>query len=922
MGEMLNVYDLLSESIRYLNCLVVFSMPLALLLSDQRKKSAREQSLSVFEEFSQYFNREEIRSNLNKFDWVPIRKQEGDHQIVEVNVIKQIKTILKENDISFIIVSGEPGCGKTKVLYEFARENKKNACFFARWLFPPIDNHRIVEEFKQLPAATQYILLDDVHFNPRQAVQFCLRLGASREKFILATRNKQELIRIFKEFRIEQWESIDLKTMENIGELLDYDSERWLTLDVKMKLLSISEKNPEVLVTAHEFVEQKIETDNKLDVLSLLTEVENKEQLFKLIMDDIQRQLGEQALELIARSVILQGLDKSHPFCKITFRSYIKLRSMNYFYVQNDKIFFKPSQLGEYIARHYYFPEGEIKKSFNDLVEDATPADLEKIIISLLLLNKTYSSPVFKDAAGLVIASIKNKEVDDTTIARLCITFNDYFKDPKVILDSVDRIFELDNLSPDPELINQLAIFYAENQAYENAATSWERLLEIAREKHLDHWIHVAYNNLGLVYQNLKDWENAIECYQLAYNRFEAAGVTQGMVQSLINLAQIYQKKGDWEQSIQFFKKAIEGYDKIGDPDKAGRLHITIAQIYKKNQDLENAILHYQSARTYFKKTENIKGLIQVYGNLGIIYKRKNDPEATVEYFSKTLENAKKTNDLKTIAHTYNNLALAVQEQGKIKEAVEYYQQSIEKLYHLKDIKGLSLALNNLALIYQSQNEWDQAFQFHQRALAVRERLADRTEIAETLSNLGIVAQEKEDWQRAESFYQQAIQVLKEINGEVNARIYGNLGIVYQKQHKYDEAIEAFQQACVLMNKSDRLDEMAKTYAHIGLTYFRKGEYEQAIAILTQVLFFFLNQKMPDDVKEVTQVLKQIQNAMDDNKFNEVADQVMKKIETEGVHWLERIVMSGKDAKKLIERLKQRKVKRVKKKKGENQNVL
>jgi len=240
----------------------------------------------------------------------------------------------------------------------------------------------------------------------------------------------------------------------------------------------------------------------------------------------------------------------------------------------------------------------------------------------------------------------------------------------------------------------------------------------------------------------------------------------------------------------------------------------------------------------------------------------------------------------------------------------------------LKDIKGLSLALNNLALIYQSQNEWDQAFQFHQRALAVRERLADQTEIAETLSNLGIVAQEKEDWQRAESFYQQAILVLKEINGEENARIYGNLGIVYQKQHKYDEAIEVFQQACVLMNKSDRLDEMAKTYAHIGLTYFRKGEYEQAIAILIQVLFFFLNQKMPDDVKEVTQVLKQIQNAMDDNKFNEVADQVMKKIETEGIHWLERIVMSGKDAKKLIERLKQRKVKRVKKKKGENQNVL
>lgn len=63
-----------------------------------------------------------------------------------------------------------------------------------------------------------------------------------------------------------------------------------------------------------------------------------------------------------------------------------------------------------------------------------------------------------------------------------------------------------------------------------------------------------------------------------------------------------------------------------------------------------------------------------------------------------------------------------------------------------------------------------------------------------------------------------------------NSTLFSNLGLIYQRTGKFDEAEEAYRQSILLDPKN--------TYAlnNLSVLYFRKGEYEESLALSEQVL--------------------------------------------------------------------------------------
>ena len=180
------------------------------------------------------------------------------------------------------------------------------------------------------------------------------------------------------------------------------------------------------------------------------------------------------------------------------------------------------------------------------------------------------------------------------------------------------------------------------------------------------------------------------------------------------------------------------------------------------------------------------------------------------------------------------------------------------------------------------------------------------------MKNLGLVYQATEEWEQAIDCFQKSIKY-KNIVGDLNGveQVYGNLGITWQSLKKYDEAVKTYQLALDRMDRNGDLAGMAQTYSNLGVIYFDLKNYKEALKLLNQTLFFFMKQESTEDIKNVSNILSNIQNEMDKKKFSDIADAALNSVAKNGNRWRTQTALSADDAQEILKRLQKRKKKRM-----------
>jgi tetratricopeptide (TPR) repeat protein len=89
----------------------------------------------------------------------------------------------------------------------------------------------------------------------------------------------------------------------------------------------------------------------------------------------------------------------------------------------------------------------------------------------------------------------------------------------------------------------------------------------------------IAYGNLGSVYQNRGDLDQAEEMYEKALAISKEMGHKQAMAGQYCNLAALYEKRDDWARIEDYFEKALELYKEIGAEQKIAQIEEILASI-------------------------------------------------------------------------------------------------------------------------------------------------------------------------------------------------------------------------------------------------------------------------------------------------------------------------------------------------------
>jgi len=230
--------------------------------------------------------------------------------------------------------------------------------------------------------------------------------------------------------------------------------------------------------------------------------------------------------------------------------------------------------------------------------------------------------------------------------------------------------------------------------------------------------IATLYHQLGIVAQELREYEQARQHYQQALQIHIEYGDRHSQAKSNHQLGYVAQELREYEQARQYYQQALQIRIEYGD--------------------------HYTQARTHH--------------NLGMVAEALNEYEQARQYYQQALQIYIEYDDRYSQAGTYHQLGIVAEESNEYEQARQYYQQALRIYIEYDDRYSQASTYYQLGIVAEESNECEQARQYYQQALQIFIEYGDRYFQANTYFVLGSLAEAEGNRSEARANFQQALE--------------------------------------------------------------------------------------------------------------------------------------------------------------------
>lgn len=288
------------------------------------------------------------------------------------------------------------------------------------------------------------------------------------------------------------------------------------------------------------------------------------------------------------------------------------------------------------------------------------------------------------------------------------------------------------------------------------------------------------------------------------------------------------------EQGIQFYDLALEALDeqKINEDTKemTANIHYKKGVLFYMTGDWEKAEYEYKISLKHFLSTGNKKKTAEVKNNLGYLYRGKGMYDKAYSIIKESYDIFNEINDEKGISRALGKMGVLYAEQGEYDKAQKCYEKSLDIAERLKEKNEINQALGNIVVLNYYRCNYQQALDYAGRQLDIAKEIGDKHSQAQALGNIGSAYNELNEYVKAMEHFEKGLKITKEISDkQITSYIYGNMGVVHKKQGNFKEAMECYRRRLEI---SEQLgDKRSKSYAlgNIGNVYRDMGDYENAI---------------------------------------------------------------------------------------------
>ena len=350
-----------------------------------------------------------------------------------------------------------------------------------------------------------------------------------------------------------------------------------------------------------------------------------------------------------------------------------------------------------------------------------------------------------------------------------------------------------------------------------------------------------AWNNLGIAYENDKNFKKAIESFE------KVVQINPNKTETWNNIGIAYDGIGNINKAIDSYKKAVEidlknkdawsnmghAYIDIGDNYKAIKSYKKSLEIDYKNEnawcnmgtayiDIGN---NKQAIDSYKKVVEINSKNVKAWNNMGYAY-------IDIGNYKRAIESLKIAVDIDPkYVEAWCNMGSAYIEIGNYKEAIKLYAKALEM-----DPMNVK-AWNNMGYSYRMDGNQQKSIESHEKAAEIDPKYVN------TWCNMGITYGKMGNFEKEIESYEKAVEI-----DPNNLNAWYNMGVAYYEINNYEKAIESYEKAVEI--DPNNLD----TWQNMGISYKKIGNLEKAKKIFEKTILTEKFRFLRDDVFLCAQV--------------------------------------------------------------------
>jgi tetratricopeptide (TPR) repeat protein len=288
-------------------------------------------------------------------------------------------------------------------------------------------------------------------------------------------------------------------------------------------------------------------------------------------------------------------------------------------------------------------------------------------------------------------------------------------------------------------------------QKYQEAAKFWKAADIPAREA-------ITYIQIGKIHQALGENDQALHAFENAIPAWKAVAPDQkdnkgktlgpaGLSMTYNNIAKVYDDMGDWEKALEMFKQIVPTERALGSRYGEAAAYNNIGQIYSDHGETATALDYLiNKALPIWQSIEERNGEGVTLNNIGLLYEKLGDEQRALDYFNKALplasDPAAQSTTLNNIGTAYKSLAadpnlLSSMTAKRRQDALDYYNRALKALDGNLNFREQARTRGNICGLYDSPKQAEKAIQCNTDALAAWRMVGDRAGEAAQLIKLG-----------------------------------------------------------------------------------------------------------------------------------------------------------------------------------------
>ena len=264
------------------------------------------------------------------------------------------------------------------------------------------------------------------------------------------------------------------------------------------------------------------------------------------------------------------------------------------------------------------------------------------------------------------------------------------------------------------------------NQAIPLAAAVKDRRLEAG-----------INNYAGGMLDLLGNVDQAVDHFKRANKLAHDVGWSQGEGSAFTNIGKIYSDQADWQQALSFYEKALVVFQSAsGSRQDQAVTFNNIGMVYSRSGEQQKALDYLQQALTLHRNGKNKSAEIQTLLNIARVYRLSRDYPNARTYHSHAQAVLKESGNRALEGDLLDEIALTYFEDGHPDTAVEYLLQAAQIQQSIGNQRRGAVTLTNLGQVYNRLQQPDKASEQFTKALAVFREIGDLSNSARALEGL------------------------------------------------------------------------------------------------------------------------------------------------------------------------------------------